>query len=117
MAAFPVEDVERACRDCAQTIGYSNLRQQQLDVVTSFVGGNDVFAILPTGFGKSLCYAILPSVFDRLLGTRNSIVVVITPLTAIINDQVSFSIIRRWLNLTVAPQCQKTDPSLRLFHI
>ena len=32
-----------------------------------FVEGRDVFAILPTGFGKSLCYACLPASFDRML--------------------------------------------------
>ena len=36
-------------------------------VVTSFVGGNDVFPILPTGFGKSLWNAILPCVFVHIL--------------------------------------------------
>ena len=48
-----------------------------------------VFGVLPTGYGKSLCFTLLPFVFDKLLGTNNSIVIVITPLTAIIKDQVS----------------------------
>ena len=56
----------------------------------SFVMGNDVFGVLPTGYGKSLRYALLPSVFDRLLDKGDSVVVVITPLTAIINEQVKF---------------------------
>ena len=47
--------------------GYSNLRQEQSQVVTSFVGGNDVFPILPTGFGKSLWNAILPCVLVHIL--------------------------------------------------
>ena len=47
-----------------------------------------MFGVLPTGYGKTLCYAILPTLFDRLLGRQDSIVVVITPLTAIIKDQV-----------------------------
>ena len=46
-------------------------------------------AMLPTGFGKSLCYACLPRVFDSLLGTTNSIVIVITPLTSIMKEQVN----------------------------
>ena len=51
-----------------------------------------MFAVLPTGFGKSLCFACLSIVFDKLLGSvgeERSIVVVVTPLTAIMKDQVA----------------------------
>ena len=47
-----------------------------------------MFAVLPTGFCKSLCYMCLPGVFDALNGSSSSVVLVITPLTAIIKDQV-----------------------------
>ena len=49
-----------ACREAASSLGYQTLKEEQLDVITSFVKGKDVFAVLPTGFGKSLCYACLP---------------------------------------------------------
>ena len=46
-------------------------------------------AILPTGFGKSLCYTSLPMIFDELRSDNiKTIIIVITPLTAIIKDQV-----------------------------
>ena len=51
-----------------------------------------MFAVLPTVFGKSSCFACLPIVFDKLLGSvgeERSIIVVATPLTAIMKDQVS----------------------------
>lgn len=70
------------------SLGYSFLKKEQKDIILDFILGNDVFAVLPTGFGKSLCYACLPRVFDRLLGTTNSVVIVLTPLTAIMKDQV-----------------------------
>ncbi len=55
----------------------------------AFVEGNDVFGVLPTGYGKSLCYAILPDLLDSLLQPAEPpIVVVVTPLTAIMDDQV-----------------------------
>ncbi len=51
--------------------------------------GNDVFGVLPTGYGKSLCYGCLPFVFDSLLQLeKHSIIIVVTPLTAIMDDQV-----------------------------
>ena len=67
------------------------MNMEQLDVAIAFVEGRDVFAILPTGFGKSLCYAYLPASFDRMLEQDQgySIVVVVTPLLAIMKDQAS----------------------------
>ena len=47
-------------------LGYDSPTTQQKEVVTVFVKGNDVFVFLPTGGGKSLCYACLPWVFDAL---------------------------------------------------
>ena len=50
----------------AGPIGYESLKSEQLQVMRSFVQGNDVFAVLPTGYGKSLCYARLPMVLGKL---------------------------------------------------
>ena len=46
------------------TVGIASLKAKQREAITRFVGGEDVFICLPTGFGKSLCYALLPLVFD-----------------------------------------------------
>ena len=73
----------------ASAWGYPSLKDEQKTVLTKFILGNDVFAMLPTGFGKSMCYACLPRVFDSLLRATNSIVVVITPLTSIMKEQVN----------------------------
>ena len=47
-----------------------------------------MFVTLPTGSGKSLCYAALPFVFDFLRAQDTSIVVVVCPLQSIMEDQV-----------------------------
>ena len=75
-------------RDEARLLGYPNMKDEQLQVVNDVLLGRDVFAVLPTGFGKSLCFACLPGVFNHIMGVQMSIVVVISPLIAIMKDQV-----------------------------
>ena len=85
------EMVAAACRAAALKLGYL-LKPEQLSVAIEFLSGRDVFAVLPTGFGKSLCYALLlPLAFDILekQHEQRAIVIVVTPLTAIMKDQVS----------------------------
>ena len=50
----------------------------------------DVFVILPTGYGKSLCFALLPRVFDMMRGVdKASIAIIISPLISLMQDQVT----------------------------
>ena len=49
--------------------------------------GKDVFLWLPTGFGKSICYEILPFVFDVKLARMDSVVIVVSPLVSLMTDQ------------------------------
>ena len=87
-----MEPVLEAVRNTSNKLGYIKLEKQQQEVILNFMTGNDVFAVLPTGFGKSLCYTCLPDAFDFLLGCPGfSIVIVVSPLTAIMKDQVSNS--------------------------
>ncbi len=52
--------------------------------------GKDVFGVLPTGYGKTLCFSCLPIAFDNLLGTATgqSLVIIVSPLKALMEDQV-----------------------------
>ena len=71
------------------------LRQKQLEVLQKLYSGYDVFVRFPTGYGKSLCYQLLPYMFDVKLGRSNapssarSVVLVISPLVSLMIDQVS----------------------------
>ena len=77
-------------RRAAASLGYPQLEEEQELAILSFVCGNDVFISLPTGYGKSLCYAVLPKVFDLLRGVANkSIVIIVSPLIALMKDQVA----------------------------
>ena len=81
--------LEAAANNAATRLGYEEgLKADQLKVVVAFLSGMDVFAVLPTGYGKSLCYGCLPFAFDKLLLNEESIISVATPLTAIMKDQV-----------------------------
>ena len=73
----------------AQRGGYARLvvlRQKQLEVLQGVYGGHNVFALFPTGYGKSLCYQLFPYMFDVKLGLtkaapiERSVVLVISPL-------------------------------------
>ena len=48
----------------------------------------DCLCVLPTGFGKSLIFQLDPSTLDYLTKVNNSCVLVVSPLNAIISDQI-----------------------------
>ena len=80
--------VKSVTQRAAEKLGYTKLLPNQ-EKVPYFVQGRDLFVGLPTGSGKSLCYCILPTVFDMLRGSNClSIVVVVSPLVALMKDQV-----------------------------
>ena len=43
------------------------LKQHQTDVIRHILQKEDVFAILPTGYGKSLCYVLPPLMLDKVV--------------------------------------------------
>ena len=42
------------------------LKAEQENVVHHLIKGNDVFALLPTGFGKSMCYIMMPLIMSEV---------------------------------------------------
>ncbi len=70
-------------------LGYSSLKPMQTKVICSILDGDDVFAALPTGYGKTLCYLSLPFAIDAIQwpgSVEESIVIVVSPLKSILED-------------------------------
>ena len=70
-------------------------REEQRNCLKHLVGRIDVFAILPTAFGKSLIFQLFPRI-KRALELRQDrmpfTIVVVTPLIVIMKDQVERNI-------------------------
>ena len=65
----------------AQVFGFADFRAGQEEVLRAVIAGEDVFAVMPTGSGKSLCYQ-LPALLSP------GVTVVVSPLIALMRDQV-----------------------------
>jgi hypothetical protein len=77
---FPFTDrIEAALRRVFNLTGF---RPLQREIISAVMSGRDVFALLPTGGGKSLCYQLPAIVNDGLT-------LVVSPLISLIQDQVS----------------------------
>ena len=67
------------------------VKPEQRSSMEAVYDGRDVFVWLPTGYGKSLCYQALPFLMDAKVGlvdSEKSSVFVVSPLVALMIDQV-----------------------------
>jgi len=92
-----------------QYFGYSSFRPLQKAIVEDILQKRDVFVLMPTGAGKSLCYQ-LPSML------MSGVTVVVSPLISLMQDQVDTlkqnGIKAAYLNSSLTPPEQKHIVSL-----
>ena len=85
-------DVEEPTHECEPSadpllkalqthFGYTSFRKGQREIIEAILDGENVFAVFPTGHGKSLCYQLPALMLD-------GITVVISPLISLMKDQV-----------------------------
>ena len=82
-APAPGGAMDAAREALRRTFGFDDFRPGQEDIVRAVLAGEDVLAVMPTGGGKSLCYQ-LPAL------ARGGLTVVVSPLIALMRDQVSW---------------------------
>lgn len=70
--------------------GHDRFRPLQLDIIQSVMAGRDTLALLPTGGGKSICFQV-PAL------AMNGLCVVVSPLVALMKDQVE-NLVRRGIS-------------------
>lgn len=81
---IPGEDPEPKLRQAALALfGIEELRDEQLQLMVAFLEGRDALGVMPTGSGKSLCFQL-----PALLAPEDRATVVVSPLVALIKDQV-----------------------------
>ena len=89
--------------------GYTSFRVPQEDIINALVSCQDVLAVLPTGSGKSLCYQI-PGLLNE------GICVVISPLVALMEDQVN-DLMGRNIKAIALAGPQSPEEMMRIFDL
>lgn len=95
-----------------QVFKLSGFRKNQLEAVNATLSGEDVFVLMPTGGGKSLCYQ-LPAIVSP------GITIVVSPLISLIQDQIQGLLQKGIGAMTVSSslsEAEKSNAFMELMH-
>lgn len=102
-------NVKKALRQVFKLPGF---RKNQLEAVNATLSGEDVFVLMPTGGGKSLCYQ-LPAIISP------GITIVVSPLISLIQDQIQGLLQKGIGAMTVSSslsEAEKSNAFMELMH-
>ncbi len=77
------DPTEKLVAGARRLFGIEQLAEEQLELMRAILSGKDAMGLLPTGFGKSICFQL-----PALLNPRQLPTIVVSPLNALIKDQV-----------------------------
>ena len=61
-------NLDVAIQEVIQKMNLKSMKDKQTEAIQAFISGQDTFVALPTGYGKSIIFGVLPLLFDKLLG-------------------------------------------------
>ena len=73
-------------RVCEEKLGGIKLKPEQREAIDSLLNGKDVFAVLSTGFGKSLIYQSF-FLAKEIMDGHSPMIIVVIPLRSIVQEQ------------------------------
>lgn len=82
--------IDESIQSSLPRFGHQSLKPAQIEAIHAVLTGKDVFVSVPTGYGKSLIYQLLPFCAASLIPKTSQAVpcvLVLSPLTALMYDQ------------------------------
>ena len=102
------EAIQATLHECGITFA---LKQYQEDLLLHFLNDNDTIGVLPTGYGKSIVFQIAPKVFKKICSVSSPLVIVVSPINALIEDQIASC---KAMNIKASFLCKENISSLEI---